>query len=234
MNNLSAKVFPISHGCDYASSAFFIRNEENSSEFLFFGDVESDTIADKPLLDKVWDTAASKISSGALRTIFIECSWPEERPDKSLYGHLKPSHLVRELEVLAQKVCLHRQENGVSEAADELINGAHGHSTNFEHNPKSEAVTENGKKRSASTILDSTSKRLRATSEEDSLSGLCIFIVHCKEDIDNAYPGQQIWDVITDQVRTLAKEKGLGVTVRAAKQGQMLSKFSASYLVLLY
>ena len=98
---------PLNHGHNtlghYASAAFFIRHEPSLCEFLFFGDVEPDSVADKPLTIDVWHAAAPKFPE-FLSTIFIECSYPSGRKDDLLYGHLTPEHLVKELSVFATEV----------------------------------------------------------------------------------------------------------------------------------
>lgn len=99
---------PVNHGKNgtgpYESAAFFIRHDPTNIEFLFFGDVEPDTLASTPQNINVWRIATPKILAATLSTIFIECSWPSGRPDDLLYGHLNPEHLVAELEVLASEL----------------------------------------------------------------------------------------------------------------------------------
>lgn len=106
-SHISVRTMPINHGCNdsgkYDAAAFFIRYDPTGREFLFFGDVEPDSLSSKPQTINVWRAAAPKIP-GLLSTIFIECSWPSARPDDMLYGHLKPEHLVNELAVLAAEV----------------------------------------------------------------------------------------------------------------------------------
>lgn len=106
--SVSVRTFLLNHGLDeskgvYQSSAFFIRHDPSEKEFLFFGDVEPDSIAKKAQNKQVWKEAAPKIPS-VLSTIFIECSWERGRPDNLLFGHLSPEHLVDELESLAKEV----------------------------------------------------------------------------------------------------------------------------------
>ncbi|KAF3481261.1 uncharacterized protein GIQ15_04020 [Arthroderma uncinatum] len=86
------------------SSAFFIRDDLTGSEIIIFGDIEPDSISLEPRNERVWETAAPKISEGSLRAIFIECSYSDSVEDNALYGHLCPRHLIAELEVLAGKV----------------------------------------------------------------------------------------------------------------------------------
>lgn len=86
------------------SSAFFILNEETTSEVLIFGDIEPDGVSLSPQNYKVWRTAAPKVANGSLRAIFIECSYDDSVKDTDLYGHLCPRHLVGELLFLAREV----------------------------------------------------------------------------------------------------------------------------------
>ncbi|EKM55750.1 uncharacterized protein PHACADRAFT_96025, partial [Phanerochaete carnosa HHB-10118-sp] len=106
--DVSVRVMPISHGQTstqqtYDSTAFFVRHDLSNRQFLFFGDVEPDTVSAKPRNINVWRAAAPMIPL-ALDTIFIECSYPAGRQNEHLYGHLSPEHLAAELAVLAQEV----------------------------------------------------------------------------------------------------------------------------------
>ena len=83
------------------SSAFFIRDEATGKEVLIFGDVEPDSIAIEARTLRVWHEAAPKVASGTLGAIFIECSYTDSQTDDSLFGHLCPRHLVKELKQLA-------------------------------------------------------------------------------------------------------------------------------------
>ncbi|KAG6874317.1 hypothetical protein C0995_001542 [Termitomyces sp. Mi166 len=109
---ISVRTMPINHGHNekgpYGSAAFFIRHNMKNREFLFFGDVEPDTIAAEPRTINVWRAAAPKIPHN-LSAIFIECSWPSGRSDDTLYGHLNPPHLIDELVVLATEVVKFRK-----------------------------------------------------------------------------------------------------------------------------
>jgi len=86
------------------SSACFIRADDAGKEVLLFGDVEPDSLSFVPRNHLVWAEAASKVASGALRAIFIECSYSDIQPDTLLFGHLCPRHLIDELLVLATMV----------------------------------------------------------------------------------------------------------------------------------
>ena len=108
---ISIRSFPLNHGADingsYMSSAFSIRHDSSSTEFLFFGDVEPDSIVSTPRTIDIWRAVAPKIPN-TLKVIFIECSWPSGRADDMLYGHLTPEYLVAELVALAKQVVKHR------------------------------------------------------------------------------------------------------------------------------
>ncbi|KAF9505680.1 hypothetical protein BS47DRAFT_1322241 [Hydnum rufescens UP504] len=111
--NLSARLFPISHGLVgqvvYESTAFFVRNETTFQEFLFFGDVEPDSISANPQTHAVWRSAAPLILAARLTHVFLECSWRKSRPPAELYGHLSPPHVVDEMKALAREVAIARQ-----------------------------------------------------------------------------------------------------------------------------
>ena len=86
------------------SSAFFLRDDHTGYEILIFGDVEPDSLSLSPRNSQVWSDAASKLSTGVLTGILIECSYDDSQSDETLFGHLAPRHLVAELKDLAEKV----------------------------------------------------------------------------------------------------------------------------------
>jgi len=111
--DISVRTIALNHGHNqtsgnYGSTAFFIRHDLHNREFLFFGDVEPDTVAPRPQTINVWRAAAPKIPQ-KLSAIFIECSWPSGRQEDALYGHLSPEHLVDELTALAIEVAKFRR-----------------------------------------------------------------------------------------------------------------------------
>jgi len=187
-------MMPISHGQYdtsgvYDSAAFFVRRDSEGQEFLFFGDVEPDSIAAKPRTISVWRAAAPKIPL-TLSTIFIECSWPSSRPDELLFGHLSPVHLAEELTSLATEVVIARKAGASKEARTD---------------------SKPSRKKSKSNPL--TPESLRGA-----LDGVRVFIVHCKDDNEGAY-GQPINHIITEQVKALVEAKDLGAKILAAEQG---------------
>ncbi|KAI5851169.1 cAMP phosphodiesterases class-II-domain-containing protein [Morchella snyderi] len=90
--------------CVYDSAVFFIRDEATKQEAMMWGDVEPDSLSLSPRNHPAWDEAATKFHQGLLSTIFIECSYDCCQPDRALYGHLNPPHLLEELKVLAGRV----------------------------------------------------------------------------------------------------------------------------------
>lgn len=102
----------ISHGKNdsglYESSCFFIKHVPTKHEFIFFGDVEPDSVSLKPKNVTVWRAAAPKIPHD-LSVVFIECSYPAGRPNETLWGHLSPEHVVQEMIALATEVVLARR-----------------------------------------------------------------------------------------------------------------------------
>lgn len=110
--DISVRMMPITHGenqgVPHPCTAYLVRNDSKRREFLFFGDVEPDTVSLEPHNLEVWQAAAPKIPD-TLSAIFIECSWPSGRADHLLYGHLSPEHLTDELSALAVEVAKSRE-----------------------------------------------------------------------------------------------------------------------------
>jgi len=96
--------------CVVDSTAYFVRCSNTGREILIFGDVEPDSVSSFPRNHAVWAEAAPKIAQGILSGIFIECSYDDSAKDESLFGHLAPRHLIKELEGLAEMVAEKRKE----------------------------------------------------------------------------------------------------------------------------
>ncbi|KAG1759408.1 cyclic-AMP phosphodiesterase [Suillus occidentalis] len=113
--NISVRLMTINHGMGlsgvYDGACYFIRHDPTNREFIFFGDVEPDSICAEPKNIAVWRAAAPKIPHD-ISTIFIECSYQIGRPVAQLWGHLSPEHLVQELLTLATEVVIARQARG--------------------------------------------------------------------------------------------------------------------------
>ena len=94
------KVTPyiLSHVNPYESSAFLVRN--NNSYLLYLGDTGADEVEKSNQLEQLWKVIANKVIAHTLKAIFIEISFDNAMPDKSLYGHLTPRLLMQEMKVL--------------------------------------------------------------------------------------------------------------------------------------
>lgn len=204
---------PVLHGendtlGDYESSAFFVRHDASGQQFLFFGDVAPDSLAAHgPQTIAVWRAAAPLIPH-TLSALFIECSWPDGRPDEQLYGHLSPAHLVDELVALAAEVTAVRRLAAAAGTVDDAP-------------PPSPPPEQKRRRRKR--------KRRRKLSEDPlpppppgPLAGLRVYIIHCKDDLEQKY-SEPISHVIRDQVDARVRAKGLGAEVLSAEQGMTIS-----------
>ena len=99
---MEVKAFPLSHVNPFESTAFLIKNENDA--VLYLGDTGPDEVEKSNDLRILWQAIAPLITEKQLRGIFIEVSFPNEQPDKSLYGHLTPNHLMKELGKLEEFV----------------------------------------------------------------------------------------------------------------------------------
>lgn len=91
------KIYPLSHGPNYLSSAYRITNQVGYS-MMIFGDVESDKSSGKNYNCQLWKDIKHEIVSKKLNTILIECSTTDRPPP--LFGHMTPTTLFDELLVL--------------------------------------------------------------------------------------------------------------------------------------
>jgi len=96
---LSVTAYPLSHGAPYQSTAYLVRSGEQY--LLYLGDTGADTVEHSDKLRLLWQAVAPLVRSGKLRGIFIEVSFPDEQPEKLLFGHLTPKLLGGELSELA-------------------------------------------------------------------------------------------------------------------------------------
>ena len=95
---LSVTPYILSHVNPYESSAFLVRN--NNSYLLYLGDTGADEVEKSNQLEQLWKAIADKVIAHSLKAIFIEVSFDNAMPDKSLYGHLTPRLLMQEMKVL--------------------------------------------------------------------------------------------------------------------------------------
>lgn len=97
---MTAKAFPLSHVNPFESTAFLIKNGD--SYVLYLGDTGPDSVEKSDKLKSLWTAVAPLVKSKQLKGIFIEVSFPNEQPDKFLFGHLTPNYLMKELHVLEE------------------------------------------------------------------------------------------------------------------------------------
>lgn len=105
------RIFRLCHTCPFLSSAFLVsRREQPFASILYLGDtgpddvekiIRSDNSTFYPrYLNQLWKSVRSLIALDQLKAIFIEVSFPNDRPDHLLFGHLTPKWLLKELHVL--------------------------------------------------------------------------------------------------------------------------------------
>ena len=91
--------FILSHANPYESTAFLVRKD--SSYLLYFGDTGADTIEHSQRLQHVWQMVSPLVTKHQMKAIFLECSYPDEQPEKQLFGHLTPILLMQEMKRLS-------------------------------------------------------------------------------------------------------------------------------------
>ncbi len=96
---LGVTAFSLSHGNPYESTAFLLHNGDDYC--LYFGDTGADSVEHSNKLHQVWSAIGPIVKSGQLKVLFIEVSFPDEQPMRSLFGHLTPALLTQELRHLA-------------------------------------------------------------------------------------------------------------------------------------
>ena len=95
---LSVTPYILSHVNPYESTAFLVRNK--NAYLLYLGDTGADEVEKSNQLEQLWKAIADKVIAHTLKAIFIEVSFDNAMPDKSLYGHLTPRLLMQEMKVL--------------------------------------------------------------------------------------------------------------------------------------
>ena len=95
---MTVRAFPLSHS-NLTSTAFLVRS--NDAYILYLGDTGPDEIEKSHNLHSLWVAIAPLIKAKKLKAIMIETSFPDEQPDKTLFGHLTPHWLMNEMNNLA-------------------------------------------------------------------------------------------------------------------------------------
>jgi cAMP phosphodiesterase len=96
---LKVTAYPLSHS-NLQSTAFLVNN--NGSYILYLGDTGPDEIEKSSNLQNLWQAIAPLIKSKRLKAIMIEVSFPNEQPDKTLFGHFTPKWLMAEMSALSK------------------------------------------------------------------------------------------------------------------------------------
>ncbi len=96
---MMVKAFPLSHS-NLTSTAFLVRNKD--SYLLYLGDTGPDEIEKSHNLELLWQAVAPLIREKKLKAIMIEVSFPDEQSDKTLFGHLTPHWLMKEMDELEE------------------------------------------------------------------------------------------------------------------------------------
>ncbi|WP_377115476.1 MBL fold metallo-hydrolase [Mucilaginibacter litoreus] len=92
--SMQVQAFPLSHS-NLTSTAFLVQSK--GSYLLYLGDTGADRMERSENMHQLWQAVAPLVRSKALKAIMIEVSFPDEQPDKSLFGHLTPRLLMQEM-----------------------------------------------------------------------------------------------------------------------------------------
>ena len=95
---MQVTAYPLSHS-NLTSTAFLVNS--NGAYLLYLGDTGADAIEKSQNLHNLWITIAPLIKTGKLKAIMIETSFPDEQPDKTLFGHLTPHWVMAEMNELS-------------------------------------------------------------------------------------------------------------------------------------
>ena len=96
--SMTVWAFPLSHS-NLTSTAFLVGSD--NKYLLYLGDTGPDEIEKSQNLHTLWKQIAPLIKNKNLKAIMIETSFPDEQPDKTLFGHLTPRWLMKEMAGLA-------------------------------------------------------------------------------------------------------------------------------------
>lgn len=95
--DMLVKAFPLSHS-NLTSTAFLVKN--NNNYVLYLGDTGADATEKSTHMHQLWEAIAPLVKNKSLKAIMIETSFPNEVPDKSLFGHFTPHWLMNEFDNL--------------------------------------------------------------------------------------------------------------------------------------
>jgi len=89
---MHAEAHPLAHGGHTDSAAFLI--ESDGHYVLYMGDTGPDEVERRTSTEDLWKRVAPIIRDNRMHGIFIEASYPDERPDTQLFSHLTPAWLM--------------------------------------------------------------------------------------------------------------------------------------------
>ncbi|MBB5395936.1 MBL fold metallo-hydrolase [Mucilaginibacter sp. AK015] len=96
---MQVQIFPLSHA-NLTSTAFLVSSKDNY--VLYLGDTGADEIEKSKNLHNLWVAVAPLVKGKKLKAIMIEVSFPNEQPEKNLFGHLTPHLLMNEMTELGK------------------------------------------------------------------------------------------------------------------------------------
>lgn len=231
--------FPQQSMCVYDSSAYFIRDVVTGHEVLIFGDVEPDSISLSPRNKQVWSDAAPKIVDKKLRGIFIECSYADDQPEETLFGHLAPRYLIEELKALVDEIAVFkatRERDRENKKRKRMSNGGRDfpEGSGFRRRSTRVSVDIPVTPLSRTKISSPSFEAPKVDVELDDLvspgadlavrnqyplplEGVRIFIIHVKDKFND---GPHISETILSELQELEAEAQLGCVFVIAKAGQ--------------
>src|SRR6202012_3572305 len=95
---MTVTAFPLAHS-NLTSTAFLVKS--NEAYILYLGDTGPDEVEKSHDLHNLWQAIVPLVKEKKLKAIMIEGSFPNEQPDKTLFGHLTPNWLMKEMDDLA-------------------------------------------------------------------------------------------------------------------------------------
>jgi len=96
---MNVEAHPLAHGPHTDSAAFLIDLDGHS--VLYMGDTGPDEVERRTTTEDLWKRIAPIIRNNRMHGIFIETSYPDERPDDQLFSHLTPAWLMTAFRKLA-------------------------------------------------------------------------------------------------------------------------------------
>lgn len=97
---LDITAWPLAHG-NTTSTAFLIKHNDHA--VLYMGDIEANTEEGKAHLNTVWQAIAPLVKEGKLKAIIMEATYPDDRADNALFGHMRPKDLLQALRDLGHE-----------------------------------------------------------------------------------------------------------------------------------